>query len=111
MQVYFALAKRVEGLRAGMLAQVSLRIGAEQGISLPVSAVLIKDGKRRVVYVATRATAVSSRAKCETGAATATAACRSSKASKPGETSRRARRAAARRCRPSSCSETHAAPR
>ena len=51
MQVYFALAKRVEGLRAGMLAQVSLRIGAEQGISLPVSAVLIKDGKRRVVYV------------------------------------------------------------
>lgn len=51
MQVYFALAKRIEGLRAGMLAQVSLRIGAEQGISLPVSAVLIKDGKRRVVYV------------------------------------------------------------
>ena len=34
-----------------MLAEVALRIGAAQGISVPVSAVLIKDGKRRVVYV------------------------------------------------------------
>ena len=34
-----------------MLAQVALRVGAEKGISVPVSAVLIKDGKRRVVYV------------------------------------------------------------
>ena len=34
-----------------MLAHVALKVGAEQGISLPVSAVLIKDGKRRVVYV------------------------------------------------------------
>lgn len=50
-QVYFALAKRLDGLRAGMLAQVALRVGAEKGISLPVSAVLIKNGKRRVVYV------------------------------------------------------------
>jgi cobalt-zinc-cadmium efflux system membrane fusion protein len=51
MQVYFTLAKRLDGLRAGMLAQVGLRVGAEKGISLPVSAVLIKDGKRRLVYV------------------------------------------------------------
>ena len=50
-QVYLALAKRIDGLRAGMMAQVALRVGAEAGISVPVSAVLIKDGKRRVVYV------------------------------------------------------------
>ncbi len=50
-QVYLALAQRIDGLRAGMLAQVALRVGAEAGITVPVSAVLIKDGKRRVVYV------------------------------------------------------------
>ncbi len=50
-QVYLALAKRIDGLRAGMLAQVALRLGTEKGISVPVSAVLIKNGKRRVVYV------------------------------------------------------------
>lgn len=50
-QVYLALAKRTEGLRAGMMAQVNLRTGAEEGIVIPVSAVLIKDGRRRVVYV------------------------------------------------------------
>jgi cobalt-zinc-cadmium efflux system membrane fusion protein len=51
IQVYLALAKRPEGLRAGMMAQIALRVRAEAGISVPVSAVLIKDGKRRVVYV------------------------------------------------------------
>ena len=51
MQVYLALSRRVDGLRAGMLAQVALRVGADAGIALPVTAVLIKDGKRRVVYV------------------------------------------------------------
>jgi cobalt-zinc-cadmium efflux system membrane fusion protein len=50
-QVYLALAKRIDGLRAGMLAQVALRVGAKAAVSVPVSAVLIKDGKRRVVYV------------------------------------------------------------
>ena len=50
-QVYLALARRIDGLRAGMLAQVALRAGTTAGISVPVSAVLIKDGKRRVVYV------------------------------------------------------------
>ncbi len=50
-QVYLTLAKRIDGLRAGMMAQIALRTGAETGITLPVSAVLIKDGKRRVVYV------------------------------------------------------------
>jgi|SRR5882672_4189076 len=50
-QAYLALSKPVEGLRAGMLAQVALRVGTEGHIALPVSAVLIKDGKRRIVYV------------------------------------------------------------
>jgi cobalt-zinc-cadmium efflux system membrane fusion protein len=34
-----------------MLAQVLLRVGAGAGLAVPVTAVLIKDGKRRVVYV------------------------------------------------------------
>jgi cobalt-zinc-cadmium efflux system membrane fusion protein len=50
-QLYLALAKPAEGLRAGMLAQVALRVPAEEGLSVPVAAVLIKDGKRRIVYV------------------------------------------------------------
>ena len=51
MQVYLTLAKRIDGLQAGMLAQIALRTGTDTAITLPVSAVLIKDGKRRVVYV------------------------------------------------------------
>ena len=50
-QLYLALAKRTDGLRAGMMAQVILRVAAEEGLSVPATAVLIKDGKRRVVYV------------------------------------------------------------
>jgi cobalt-zinc-cadmium efflux system membrane fusion protein len=57
-QLYLALAKRTgkaadpaAGLRAGMMAQVILRVAGEEGLSVPVAAVLIKDGKRRVVYV------------------------------------------------------------
>jgi cobalt-zinc-cadmium efflux system membrane fusion protein len=50
-QLYLALANRTEGLRAGMLAQVILRVAGDEGLSVPVAAVLIKDGKRRVVYV------------------------------------------------------------
>ena len=51
-QIYLSLAKRPDGLRAGMMAQIALRVRAEPGISVPVSAVLIKEGKRRVVYLA-----------------------------------------------------------
>jgi len=51
-QVYLALARRIDGLRAGMMAQIALRVTADAGISVPVSAVLIKDGRRRVVYLA-----------------------------------------------------------
>ena len=50
-EVYLAFAQPVGGLRAGMLAQVALRAGAGAGLAVPVTAVLIKDGKRRVVYV------------------------------------------------------------
>lgn len=50
-QLYLALANKTENLRAGMLAQVKLRVIGEEGLSVPVAAVLIKDGKRRVVYV------------------------------------------------------------
>jgi cobalt-zinc-cadmium efflux system membrane fusion protein len=49
--VYLAFAKPVEGVRPGMLAQVGLRVGGGARVAVPVSAVLIKDGKRRVVYV------------------------------------------------------------
>jgi cobalt-zinc-cadmium efflux system membrane fusion protein len=50
-EVYLAFAKPVEGVRPGMLAQIALRVGGGAGLAVPVSAVLIKDGKRRVVYV------------------------------------------------------------
>ena len=51
VQVYLALGKRVDGLQAGMLAHVGLRAAGDSAIVVPASAVLIKDGKRRVVYV------------------------------------------------------------
>ena len=50
-QLYFLLEKKTENLRAGMLAQVRLRVASEEGLSVPTAAVLIKDGKRRVIYV------------------------------------------------------------
>ena len=50
-QLYLALEKKTENLRAGMLAQVHLRVTAQEGLSVPVGAVIIKEGKRRVVYV------------------------------------------------------------
>ena len=50
-QLYLALVRRIDGLRAGMMAQVTLRVGKEQAISVPTTAVLIKEGRKRVVYV------------------------------------------------------------
>lgn len=50
-QVYLSLKQPVAGLQAGMLAQIAVRVANEAEISLPVSAVLIKDGKKRMVYV------------------------------------------------------------
>jgi cobalt-zinc-cadmium efflux system membrane fusion protein len=58
MQLFLGLTRQpgqpenaAAGLRAGMLAQVSVRAATESDVTVPVSAVLIKDGKRRVVYV------------------------------------------------------------
>lgn len=50
-QVFLTIANRIDGLQAGMLAQIALKVSNDNAILLPVSAVLIKDGKRRVVYV------------------------------------------------------------
>jgi cobalt-zinc-cadmium efflux system membrane fusion protein len=57
-QLYLALDKpagktadAASALRAGMLAHVKVRVPGEDGMSVPIAAVLIKDGKRRVVYV------------------------------------------------------------
>jgi len=50
-QAYLTLARRVDGLQAGMLAHITVRVGNDSEIALPVSAVLIKNGKQRVVYV------------------------------------------------------------
>lgn len=49
-KVYLSLPKLLNDLRAGMMAQVSLAIRGEEGLTVPVTAVLIKDGKRRIVY-------------------------------------------------------------
>lgn len=50
-QVFLNIVKPIEGLQAGMLAQIGLRVSNDSSISLPLTAVLIRDGKRRVVYV------------------------------------------------------------
>lgn len=50
-QIYLALPKRVEGLQAGMLSDVKIRLGHAAKLTIPTSAVLIRQGARRVVYV------------------------------------------------------------
>lgn len=50
-QVYLGIIGPAANIREGMLAQVTLRASAESGVMLPVAAVLIKDGKQRIVYV------------------------------------------------------------
>ena len=53
--VYLELDKAPEDLRAGMLARVSVTIEAGEGeLWLPVTAVLVKEGSKRVVYVEER---------------------------------------------------------
>ena len=53
-QIYLNLDKRSDGLQAGMLAQIALRVGNDAEITVPASAVLIRNGTRRVVYVENR---------------------------------------------------------
>jgi cobalt-zinc-cadmium efflux system membrane fusion protein len=50
LPVYIALGRPVRGLTAGMLAEVRFTANRDT-LSVPVSAVLIKDGQRRIVYV------------------------------------------------------------
>ena len=50
MPVYLSIKAPPARLTPGMLAEVSFA-GSRDGLSVPVSAVLIKDGHRRVVYV------------------------------------------------------------
>jgi cobalt-zinc-cadmium efflux system membrane fusion protein len=50
--VYVDLATETSGsLRAGMFARATIKAAADQSIVLPAEAVLVKDGKRYVVYV------------------------------------------------------------
>jgi cobalt-zinc-cadmium efflux system membrane fusion protein len=49
--VYVSVGRADPGLRAGMLATVDISVVKAQGISVPMNAVLIKDGLRTVVFV------------------------------------------------------------
>jgi membrane fusion protein, heavy metal efflux system len=49
--VYVSLDDGAPALRAGMYARVTVDAGDTPGISLPTSAVLVKDGTRTIVYV------------------------------------------------------------
>lgn len=51
LPIYLALKGEVRKLSPGMLAEVRLNASGDIGLSLPSTAVLIKDGSRRVVYV------------------------------------------------------------
>lgn len=50
LPVYLALGPMPRAVTAGMMVEVRFS-GIREGLSVPVSAVLIKDGRRRVVYV------------------------------------------------------------
>lgn len=49
--VYIVLDQPASGLRPGTLARVGLQVQGRQGVAIPLSAVLIKDEHRSVVYV------------------------------------------------------------
>ncbi|OVZ54081.1 hypothetical protein CDO44_26975 [Pigmentiphaga sp. NML080357] len=50
-QVFITLDQSSPNLRAGMLARAGIRIRSADGLSVPVNAVLIKDGQRSIVFV------------------------------------------------------------
>lgn len=50
-QVYITLDESNPNLRAGMLARAGIQSRAAEGVSVPVTAVLIKDGQRSIVFV------------------------------------------------------------
>lgn len=51
VQIYLTPEKSVAGMQAGMLAQLALRVSKEAVLTVPVTAVLIRNGSRRLVYV------------------------------------------------------------
>ncbi|VCU71277.1 Nickel and cobalt resistance protein CnrB [Pigmentiphaga humi] len=50
-QVYITLDQGNSKLRAGMLARAGIQARSGEGLSVPVNAVLIKDGSRSIVFV------------------------------------------------------------
>ncbi len=50
-QVFIALDQASPSLRAGMLARAGIHARGAEGVSVPVSAVLIKDGQHSIVFV------------------------------------------------------------
>jgi cobalt-zinc-cadmium efflux system membrane fusion protein len=49
--VYIALERDAPGLRAGAFARAAIKAPSGRGIVLPAEAVLIKDGRRTIVYL------------------------------------------------------------
>ncbi len=49
--VYVAIEEQGLSLRPGMYARITINAASSQGVMVPVTAVLIKDGKRNIVYV------------------------------------------------------------
>ncbi len=51
VQIYLNPEKSIAGMQAGMLAQLALRVSKEAVLTVPVTAVVIRNGTRRMVYV------------------------------------------------------------
>lgn len=49
--IYLDLLKPISKIQPGMLAQIALRVSSDSTISVPTAAVLIRNGRERVVYV------------------------------------------------------------
>jgi len=49
--VYLNPLKRIDNMQPGMLAQIVLHVRRESSVSVPAAAVLIRNGKERIVYV------------------------------------------------------------
>lgn len=60
--VYVSLDQSYSNLRSGMLARVGIATTAPDGLSVPVNAVLIKDGQRSIVFVQVGETTFEARA-------------------------------------------------
>ncbi len=50
-QIFLNLEQRLAGMQPGMLAQLALRVSKETALIVPVTAVVIRNGSRRLVYI------------------------------------------------------------